>query len=278
MRGWCREASGVIAAVVGTALGDDRAAQGNGFEPGKPLGDEMRALEDRVREAEAAAAELRARLAQAEVDLKGGGTEEDASGSAAKVNASWVTTEELRAKLRDVFGKMDLNKDGMVDEEERAEASGLLNSLHTEFGLRAEVVFEKTMTFHEFEAKLMREWEVMSKEQALAGVNVARAVAEQLPGGSPDAPLEHLAGMSGEDLLHFCRSSVAPGLEKLLRLQQETLREGRARDDGDGGAEQGNAKFAQGGKLLGQARFGKLTDFTTGLLAKIGLPDHRLME
>jgi hypothetical protein len=64
----------------------------------------------------------------------------------------------------------------------------------------------------------------------------------------------------------------------LLLLQQETLREGKRRGDRDSGAEQGNAKFAQGGKVLGQARFGELKDFTSGLLGKIGLPDHRLLE
>ena len=91
-------------------------------------------------------------------------------------------------------------------------------------------------------------------------------------------PLEHLEGMSGEELRHFCKTSVAAGVEKLLLLQQETLREGKGRGDRDSGAEQGNAKFAQGGKVLGQARFGELKDFTSGLLGKIGLPDHRLLE
>ena len=35
------------------------------------------------------------------------------------------------------------------------------------------------------------------KAQALAGVNFLRAVAELLPGGSPETPLEHLEGMGG---------------------------------------------------------------------------------
>jgi hypothetical protein len=208
--------------------------------------------------------------------LKGGGNEGAATGAAAE--GGWATTEELSAKLREVFGKMDLNKDGTVDEEERAAKSGLLNELHMEFGLRAEVLFERAMTFEHFEARLVREWEVTSKEQALAGLNMARAVAELLPGGSSEMPLEHLEGMSGEELRHFCKTSVAAGVEKLLLLQQETLREGKGRGDRDSGAEQGNAKFAQGGKVLGQARFGELKDFTSGLLGKIGLPDHRLFE
>ena len=62
----------------------------------------------------------------------------------------------------------------------------------------------------------------------------------------------------------------------MLRLQPETMREGKGRGVRDSGVQQGNAKLAQGGKMLGQARFGELKDFTSGLLGKIGLPDHRL--
>ena len=103
-------------------------------------------------------------------------------------------------------------------------------------------------------------------------------MAELLPGGSPETPLEHLQVMSGEQLRHFCRRSVAAGVEKLLRLQQEALRAGRGWGDEGSGAEQGNAKFAQGEVVLKKARFGELKDFTTGLVGKIGLPNPRLME
>ena len=178
------------------------------------------------------------------------GTEADASGA----NGRWETTEEFRAKLREVFDKMDVNQDGTIDEEERKAASGLLNELHLEFGLRAEVVFEGAATFDQFAARLVREWEVTSKEQALAGVNVVRAVAELLPGGSSETPLEHLEGMSGGKLRHFCTTSVAPAVEKLLELQQEAMREEKARRDEESGEEQGNAKFAQSGKMIGQVR------------------------
>ncbi|KAJ1471520.1 hypothetical protein T484DRAFT_3648706 [Baffinella frigidus] len=126
LREWRREASGVLATVVGSVLGD---AQGNGRAAWKALDDEMRALEDRVREVEeelrearaelekagGVAAELRARLAEAAAGLTEDGNEDDASGEAAK--GGWETTEELRGKLREVFDKMDLNKDGAVDAE-----------------------------------------------------------------------------------------------------------------------------------------------------------------
>jgi len=41
------------------------------------------------------------------------------------------------------------------------------------------------MTFDQFETKLVRELELTRKEQALGGGEVARAVAERLPGGKP---------------------------------------------------------------------------------------------
>ena len=171
---------------------------------------------------------------------------------------------------------MDLDNNGAVDVDERASARDLLNALHMEFGLRADVVFEGAVPYEAFEARHVREWEVARKEEALAGVNVARVVAEQLPGGSEEAPLAHLQGMSEEELWQFCRTSVAAGVEKLLRQQQESLRVGDG--DGDTGAEQFNTKFAQGEGMLTEATFGKMEDFTTGLVGKIGLPNPRLME
>ncbi|KAJ1474787.1 hypothetical protein T484DRAFT_1830934, partial [Baffinella frigidus] len=235
MREWRREASGVLATVVDSVLGDDRA-EGDGREPWKPLDDAMRALADRVREVEEelrearveleksgeVAVELRARLAQAEADLTGGGDEEDASGAGAK--ASWECSDELRARLRkvlgEVFTKMDLNTDGKLSTEEMSKTSDLLTELHVEFGLRAEVQFTDSMTFDQFETRLGRELELTRKEQALGGGPVARAVAERLPGGSPEKPLLRLLEMSGEELRHFCRTSVAAGVEHVLRQQQ----------------------------------------------------------
>ncbi|KAJ1480295.1 hypothetical protein T484DRAFT_1811155 [Baffinella frigidus] len=264
--------------LLGDALGS-KAGEGSG-ECGLQLHveDGLRAAEDRVREVEeelreerGVVAELRALLAQAEAAGRVG------EGWAA-AKGEWETSEEFRGKLREVFDKMDLNKDGAVDAEERAAASDLLNKLHMEFGLRGDVVFEGAVTYEAFEARHVREWEVVLKEQALAGVNLLRVVAEQLPGGSPETPLAHLQGMSGEQLQHFCRTSVASGVGELLRQQQEALREGRGRGSLETIEEQGNSKFAQGGGVLKQARFGELKDFTTGLLEKIGLPEPRLME
>ena len=239
MQGWRREASEVLAEVVGSALGDGR----KGLAAGNRVREVEEEEEARV-ELEKVATELRTRLAHAEADLQG----------AEAANGGWETTEELRGKLRKVFDKMNLNQDSMVDEEEKAAAIGMLNELHVEFSLRAEVVLQGATTPEEFESRFLREWEATRKEQALAGMNVARAVAEKLPGGSPETPLEHLKGMSAAELGRFCRRSVAAGVEALLSAQQETLRTvGRQGDRGDG-AEESNAKYAQGEEVLGQAR------------------------
>ena len=140
MRGWRREASEVLAGVVASVLGE-----GGGPEVIMSLDDQLRALQDRVREVEEelrgareVAAELGARLAQAEADLNGGAAE-DGRGEAAK--GGWETTPELRGKLRElkeVFENMKTN--GAVDADERAAASGLLNELHMAFGLRAQEI------------------------------------------------------------------------------------------------------------------------------------------
>ena len=75
--------------------------------------------------------------------------------------------------------------------------------------------------------------QVTRKAQALAGFNFLRAVAELLPGGSPETPLEHLEGMRGDDMRRFCEELI-PAVEKLrLAWQEEALR-GRIRE-GDGG-------------------------------------------
>ena len=75
--------------------------------------------------------------------------------------------------------------------------------------------------------------QVTRKAQALAGVNFLRAVAELLPGGSPETPLEHLEGMCGDDMRRFCEE-LTPAFEKLLLARQEEARQGRIRE-GDGG-------------------------------------------
>lgn len=118
MRGWLREGKEVFAGVVGSVTGDERAAaEGNGLEAGKPLNDQLRAAEDRVRKlqeelgkAGEVLAELRERFGEAKADLQGGlaslAREEERREEA---HGGWETAE-FGAKLREVFDKVDLNK------------------------------------------------------------------------------------------------------------------------------------------------------------------------
>ena len=76
----------------------------------------------------------------------------------------------------------------------------------------------------------------------------------------------------------FCKR-VGADVEELLRQQQQTLLARMGRVDGDKSGEQGNSKFAQGGDVkLRTAVYGKLKDFSKGLVEAIGLSDPRLME
>jgi len=244
------------------------------------LMDQVRGMEEqlaqaqlKLRESEAQLAALReqteARTAAALPGGNGGGVAIDHSMTA----GAWRWSVEQRSKLEEVFKKMDANKDGQVDEGERAAASKLLNEVRMEFGLGREVALDGAVTFKEFEARLARAWEVARKEQALAGVSVLRAVAELLPGGSPDAPLAGLRDMSEEALQRFCGDAMPEAVKSLLQEKRKALAELGRRPSSTGAAKE-NSKFGQGTV----AKFGKIHEFTKGLTGKIGLPDSRLEE
>ena len=74
--------------------------------------------------------------------------------------SKWEVAEELD-KLRALFDAMGLDKDGVVDSEERAAAKRSLNEIKMEFGLGAEFEIKGVLTFPEFRAKFVREWEVI---------------------------------------------------------------------------------------------------------------------
>jgi len=169
---------------------------------------------------------------------------------------------------------MDANQDGKVDDSEQIAARGLLNAVKIEFGLGAEISLDGTMTYEEFEARFVREWEMAQKQQALRDIELIRAVAELLPGGSPEAPLAGLRDMSSEAMESFCSRVVSQRVVSLLKKKQAILQQ----RDGQAVAvvEQGNCKFGHGEAALRKAQFGGMEDFTKGLVAKIGLPDARL--
>ena len=74
--------------------------------------------------------------------------------------SKWEVAEELN-KLHALFDAMDLDKNGVVDSEERAKRS--LNEIKMEFGLGAEFELKGDLTFSEFHASFVREWEVIPR-------------------------------------------------------------------------------------------------------------------
>ena len=74
--------------------------------------------------------------------------------------SKWEAAAELN-KLRELFDAMDLDKNGVVDSEERAAAKRSINEIKMEFGLGAEFELKGDLTFSEFRASFVREWEVI---------------------------------------------------------------------------------------------------------------------
>ena len=74
--------------------------------------------------------------------------------------SKWEAAEDLN-KLRALFDAMDLDENGVVDSEERAAAKRSLNEIKMEFGLGAEFELKGDLTFSEFQAIFVREWEVI---------------------------------------------------------------------------------------------------------------------
>ena len=104
----------------------------------------------------------------------------------------------MRARLRELFGRIDKNKNGVLDGEERDEMREEVRLILMELGIGANV-FERLRAganYEEIEAWFVREWETASKMQALAGIDIEllRAAAQSIPSGSPDFPLGGLAG------------------------------------------------------------------------------------
>ncbi|KAJ1490725.1 hypothetical protein T484DRAFT_3297682 [Baffinella frigidus] len=216
------------------------------------------------------------RVKAAEQELRNARAElQEVSRATSAMPGAWNLTQEQKLKLEDIFE--GLKEDAL---EKRAT---LINEVNMEFGLRAEEICARAATYTEykdFESEFVREWEVSRKVQALAGLNFVRAVAECVPGGSPGAPLEDIAGFDSEELTSFCGWRVAETSADLLKTHFE--KESRAPMDMlallENCENNWDAKFAQHEAVLTQVHYGKMADFNAGLLAKIGLPDHRLWE
>ena len=197
--------------------------------------------------------------------------------------------EEMRARLRELFDRIDKNKNGVLDSEERDEMREEVRLILMELGIGANV-FERLRAganYEEIEAWFVREWETASKMQALAGIDIEllRAAAQSIPSGSPDFPLGGMAGMDPADIARECQERIAAAAEEALVKKQAEVREQaekmRARkEEGMEEEEEGmaNGKYAIQGEGIRMAKFGSIEDFHTGMAGQIGLPNPNLME
>ena len=152
----------------------------------------------------------------------------------------------------------------------------LINEVNMQFGVQTEEVCKRATTYTEYkdvESEFVREWEVMRKVQALAGLNFVRALAECVQGGSPKAPLQGIEGVDSEELTRFCGGCVTENIAKLLGKMNVAQGSRVAKEQ-----HQWNSKFAQDNAVMKPAHFGKMADFNTGSEAKLGLPDPKLRD
>ena len=175
--------------------------------------------------------------------------------------------DEMKAKLKHIFEAKDVDQNGLLDEKERVHMRDEMRRLLIEFGMKADT-FERMpkedLSFEAFHDWFVREWETASMMQALADVDVMRAVAESLPrGGSPDLPLGALLEMDAGEIGRACTEKIAAALkvalvEKKQRVAQQAERMKASRQ------EQGksNSKFAT-------AKFGVIEDFHKGIAGKV---------
>jgi hypothetical protein len=265
LRGWGRELGArVCEALVGHGSGSGILADG---ESGGVAKDSAGDLEDLVGG-----------------DGKGDGS---SSSSSSSRKESWLLPEEMRVRLRELFGKIDMNENGVLDRDEREEMKEEMRMFLVEFGIGINVFqrLKAGVNCAEFEAWFVREWETASKMQALAGVDgdLLRAAAQSIPSGSPDFPLGGMAGMGPADIARECRERIAAAAEEALVKKQAEVREQadkiRARKEMGMEEEEGmaNGKYAILGEGIRMAKFGSIEDFHTGIAGQIGLPNPNLM-
>ena len=220
-------------------------------------------------------------------DMSGGDGGDGDSGSNRSNVGRWELSEEMRVRLRELFGKIDKDGNGVLDSVEREEMREEMRVLPIEFGIGVDV-FERLQSgvnYAEFEAWFVREWETASKMQALAGIDVdlLRAAAQSIPSGSPDFPLEGIAEMDPAYIARECREKIAAAAEEALIKKKDEVREQAKRmmaRKEKGMEDQGmaNSKYAILGEGIRMAKFGSIDDFHTGIAEEIGLPNPNLME
>jgi len=195
------------------------------------------------------------------------------------VESAWKLGEADRERLEEAFKEMDINNDGVVDDDERRTKRGHLTKVLTDLGLgpRSLDTERGELSFAQFQGKIERERELTLKEQSLVSAGLVRLVAESIPGGFPDWPLEGLQDMNSANLDKLCWSDVLPKVRQALARVQDGLKKiAKARMERGDSSTESNIKFAV--TPISQAVFGKLEDFHKGIADKIGLPNARLME
>ena len=210
--------------------------------------------------------------------------EGDGSGS-----GHWTLPEEMRIRLKQLFGKIDKDENGVLDAEERDEMREEMRLLLIEFGMGGNV-FERLpagINYAEFEAWFVREWETASKMQALADIDLARAMAELIPGGSVHHPLGGLERMGATEIRDVTREKLGAAAELALSRKQAQVKDQaermRARQRQEGleqevGGGMANSKYAILGEGVRMAKFGSIEDFHTGIGGEIGMPNPNFME
>jgi len=221
-------------------------------------------------------------------DLEGAGGASRQEGDGSGIG-HWTLPDDMIVRLKQLFGKIDKDENGVLDAEERDEMREEMRLLLIEFGMGGNV-FERLpagINYAEFEAWFLREWETASKMQALADIDLSRAMAELIPGGSVHHPLGGLERMGATEIRDVSREKLGAAAELALsrkqaqvkdqaeRMRARQRREGNEQDEGGGMA---NSKYAIVGEGVRMAKFGSIEDFHTGIGGEIGMPNPNFME
>ena len=184
----------------------------------------------------------------------------------------WSLPEEMKIRLKSLFDMLDKDKNGVLDSEEKEAMRQGMTGLLIEYGVAAArfSTMPEGITLAEFFEWFQREWEVSSKMQALADLDVVRNVAELLPGGSPELPLGGLVNMEQESIRRMCREQAAAALAAALWKKQADVRQQANRIEGQKGKEvEANNKFAIDGGHIRVAKFGAIDDFHKGIAGQV---------
>jgi len=189
-----------------------------------------------------------------------------------KGGSAWKLSPEQAVRLRAFFDKTSSSPSPSAIANDLGVFHEECGEIPMQLGLSSDVFVDRrrsSSTFEEFCGSICREWEVLSKQSFLAKssqADVIRTLAECIPEGSPDNPLQFLQSSSLEDVAMWCQGVVASRLaESFLSLKNLLQAEEEASRLLEGASEPINDKFCV-------AEFGKLEEFHKGLLERIGYP------